>query len=158
MIMMFLLFSHSVMSDSLRPHRLQHTRLSCPSPSPGACSNLCPLSQWSHPTISSSIIPFSSLQSFPASESFLRQLFRSGGQSIGAWNSASVLSINIQNWFTLGLTGLVSSHICFFLWSRFNLNTHYSWSSLFSQTVCLWLAYVFFKWKIKLKLINIQTI
>ena len=105
-----LLFSHSVMSDSLQPHRLQHARLPCPSPSPGACSNSCPLSQWYHPTISSSVIPFSScLQSFPASGSFLMsQLFESGGQSMGASASTSVLPMKIQDWFPLGLTGLIS--------------------------------------------------
>ena len=102
------MFSHSVVSDSLRPHGLQHTRLPCPSPTPGACSNSCPLSQWCHPAISSSVIPFSScLQSFPASGSFpMSQVFTSGGQSIGA--SASVLPMNIQDWFPLRLTGLIS--------------------------------------------------
>ena len=100
-----LLFSHSVMPDSLWPHGLQHARLPCPSPSPGAWSNSCPLSQWYHPTISSSVIHFSScLQSFPASRSFLMsQLFISGGQSIEASASASVLPMNIQDWFPLDL-------------------------------------------------------
>ena len=103
-----LLFSHSVMSDSLQPNELQHTRPPCPSPYSGACSNSCPLSLWCHPTISSSVIPFSSrLQSFPILGSFLMiQLFTSGTQSIGA--SASVLPMNIQGWFPLGLTGLIS--------------------------------------------------
>ena len=101
-------FSHSVMSDSLWPHRLQHARLPCLSPTPGASSNSCPSSRWCHPTISSSIIPLSSyLQSFPASGSFpISWFFTSGGQSIGA--SASVLPINIQDWFPLRLTGLIS--------------------------------------------------
>ena len=101
-------FSHSVMSDSLQPHGLQHTRLPCPSLSPRVCSNSCPVSQWCHPTISSSAIPFSSyLQSFPASGSFaLSQLFTSGSHSFGA--SASVLPMNIQGWFPSGLTGLIS--------------------------------------------------
>ena len=95
-----LLFSCSVMSDSLQPYGLRHTRLSCPSTSPGMCSNSCPWNQWCHPAISSSVDPFSSLQSFPASGSFLRsQLFTSGGQSIRASASASVLSVNIQDWF-----------------------------------------------------------
>ena len=78
-------FSHSVMSDSLRPHGLQHARLPCPSPTPGAYSSSCPLSQWCHPTISSSVIPFSSrLQSFPASGSFpMSQFFVSAGQYVG---------------------------------------------------------------------------
>ena len=101
--------SHSVVSDSLYPHGLQHARLPCPSPTPRAYSNLCP-SSWCHPTISSSVIPFSScLQSFSASESFLMsQLFASGGQSNGASASASVLPVNTQDWFPLGLTGLIS--------------------------------------------------
>ena len=103
-------FSCSVMSDSLWPHGLQHTRLPCTSPTPGACSNSCPLSRWCHPTISSSVIPFSScLQSFPASGSFpMSRLFASGGQSIGVSASASVLPMNIQDWFPLGLTGWIS--------------------------------------------------
>ena len=105
-----LLFSHSVISNSLQPHGLQHTRLPCPSPFPGACSTSCPLSRRYHPTISSSIVPFSScLLSFPASRSFpVSPLFTSGGQSIGASASASVLQVNIQGWFPLGLTGLIS--------------------------------------------------
>ena len=99
------------MSDSLRPHGLQHTTLPCPSPSPGACSNSCLLSRWCYPTISSSVVPFSShLQSFPASGSFLMsQSFKSGGQSIqaSASASASILPVNIQDWFPLGWTGLI---------------------------------------------------
>ena len=103
-------FSGSVVSDSLRPHGLQHARPSCPSPTPRAYSNSCPLSQWCHPTISSSVIPFfSHLQSFPASGSFpMSQFLASGGQSIGVSASASVLPMNIQDWFLLGLTGLIS--------------------------------------------------
>ena len=98
--------SRSVMSNSLRPHGLQHARLPCPSPTPGAWSNSCPLSRWCHPTNSSSVIPFfSHLQSFPASGSFpMSQFFESGGQSIGVSASASVLPMNIQDWFPLGLT------------------------------------------------------
>ena len=98
------------MSDSLRPHGLQHARFPCPSPIPGACSNSCSSSWWFHPTISSSVVPFSScLQSFPASGSFpVSQFFASGGQSIGASASASVLPMNIQGWFPLGLTSLIS--------------------------------------------------
>ena len=101
-------FSCSVVSDSLRRHGLQHVRFPCQSPTPGACSNLCPLSWWCHPTISSSVIFFSScLQSLPASGSFpMNQFFASGGQSIGA--SSSVLPMNIQDWFPLRLTGLIS--------------------------------------------------
>ena len=100
----------SVMSDFLQPQRLQLTRLPCPSLSPRVCSNSCPLSGWCHPTISSSVVPFSSrLQSFPASGSFpMSQLFASGGQSTGASASASVLQVNIQDSFPLGLTGLIS--------------------------------------------------
>ena len=97
------------MSDSLRPHELQHTRPPCPSPTPGACWNSCPSSRWCHPTISSSV-PFSScLQSFPAPGSFqMSQFFASGGQNIGVSASKSVLPMNIQDWFPLGLTGLIS--------------------------------------------------
>ena len=103
-------FSHSVMSDSLRPHESQHTRPPCPSPTPGVYSNSCPSSRWCYTTISSSVIPFSScLQSFPASGSFpMSHLFAWGGQSIGASASASVLPMNIQDWFPLRLTGLIS--------------------------------------------------
>ena len=106
----YLLFSHSVMSDSLRPHGLQYAKLSCPSPSSRVCSNSWPLSRWCHPTILSSVFPFSScLQSFPALESFpVSWLFASGGQSIGASASASDLPRNIQGLFPLGLTDLVS--------------------------------------------------
>ena len=94
------------MSYSLRPHGLQYARLFCPSPSPIVCSNSCPLCQWCHPTFSSSVI-LSCLQSFPESRSFpVSQLFASGGQNIGA--SASVLPMNIQGWFPLGLTGWIS--------------------------------------------------
>ena len=106
----WLLLSSLVMSSSLQPHGLQHARLPCPSSSPWACFNSCPLSQWCHPTISSSVIPFSScLQSFPASGAFpVSRLFTSGGQSIGASPSAPILPMNIQNWLPLGLTGLIS--------------------------------------------------
>ena len=102
-----LLFSCSVMSNSLQLHGLQHARLPCPSPSPGACS--CPLSQWCHPTILSSVIPFSScLQSFPTSGSFLMSwLFTSDDQSIRVSASAWVFPMNIQVWFPLGFTGLI---------------------------------------------------
>ena len=105
-----LLFNHSAVSNSLWPHGLQHVRLPYPSPSPGACSNSCPLNQWCHPTILYSVISFSFCLLFiPASASFLmRRLFASGGQSIGASASASVLPISIQDWFALGLTDLIS--------------------------------------------------
>ena len=101
-------FSHSVVSNSLRPHGLQRARYPSPSPTPRVYSNSCPLSH--HPTISSSIVPFSShLQSFPASGSFqMSQFFTSGGQSSGVSASASVLPVNIQDWFPLGWTGWIS--------------------------------------------------
>ena len=94
-------FSHSVMSNSLQPYGLQHVRLPCPSPTPGVYSNSCPSSWWCHPTIISSVIPFSScLQSFPASGSFpMSQFFASGGHSTVASTLASVLPVNIQDWF-----------------------------------------------------------
>ena len=103
-------FSHSVMSSSLRPHGLKNARLPCPSPDLRACTNSCPSNRWCHPTISSSVIPVSScLQSFPASGSLPRsQFLASGGQSIGVSASASVLPMNIEDWFPLGLTGLIS--------------------------------------------------
>ena len=101
-------FSWAVMYNSLQPHGLQDARIPCPSPTPGACSNSCPLSRWCHPTISSSVVPFSSCPpSLPASGSFpMSQFLTSGGQSIGA--SASVLPMNVQGWFPLGLTGWIS--------------------------------------------------
>ena len=102
-------FSRSVMSDSLWPRGLQHARPPYPSPTPGVCSNSCPLSRWCHPTISSFVVPFSCLQSFPASGFWpMSQFFTSGGQSIGAYASSSVLPMNIQDWFPLGLTDLIS--------------------------------------------------
>ena len=103
---MLLLFSCQVMSNSLQPHWLQHARLPCPSPSPEVCPSSCPLNQWCHPTISSSVTLFSfCLQSFPASMPFpMSQFFPSGSQSIGA--SASVLPVSIHHWFPLGLTDL----------------------------------------------------
>ena len=103
-------FSHSVVSNSLWPHRLQHARPPCLSPTPRVYSNSCPSSWWCHPTISSSVVPFSSrLQSFPASGSFqMSQFFTSGGQSNGVSASASVLPMNIQDWFPLGWTNWIS--------------------------------------------------
>ena len=99
--------SHSVMSDSLWPYGLQHTRSLCPLPTPRVYSNSCPLSRWGHPTISSSFVPFSfHLLSFPAPGSFpMSQFFASSGRSIGVSASASVLPMNIQDWFPLGWTG-----------------------------------------------------
>ena len=101
---------YSVMSDSSWPHGLQGTRPPCPSPTPGVYSNSCPLSRWFHPTISSSVIPFSScLQSFPASGCFaMSQLFTSGGQSIGDSSSTSVFPVNTQDWYPLGWTSWIS--------------------------------------------------
>ena len=102
-------FSHSVLSNSLWPHGLQHARLPHPSSVPRACSNSCPSSRWCHSTISSSLVPFSHLQSFPASGSFqMSQFFASGGQSIGVSASTSVLPMNIQDWYHLGWTGWIS--------------------------------------------------
>ena len=116
------------MSGSLQPHRLQHARSPCPSPIPEACSNSCPSSRWCHPTVSSSAVPFSScFQSFPASGSFpmsqLVKIFVSGGQNIGASVSASVFPMNVQDWFPLGLTCLIS------------LQLSKGLSSLFSNTI-----------------------
>ena len=129
-------FSHSVMSHSLQPHELQHTRLLCPSPAPRACSNSCLSSRWCHPTISSFVIPFSScLQSFPASGSFpMSQFLTSGGQSIGA--SASVLPMYIQSWFPLGLTGLISLQSKGL--SRVFSNTTVQKHQFFSTHLSLW--------------------
>ena len=100
-------FSRSVVSDSLRPHELQHTRPPCPSPTPRVYTNSCPSSRWCHPAISSSVVPFCScLQSLPASESFpMSQLFARGGQSIGVSALASFLPVNTQDWSPLGWTG-----------------------------------------------------
>ena len=95
--------------STLWPYGLQHGRFPCPSPTPRACSNTCPLSQWCHPTISSTVVPFSCLQSFPASGAFpMSHFFPSGDQRIAVLASASVLPMNIQNWFLLGLTGWIS--------------------------------------------------
>ena len=103
-------FSHSVVSNPLWPHELQHARPPCPSPTPGVNPNSCPLSRWCHPTISSSVVPFSSCpQSFPGSGSFqMSKPFTSGGQSIGVSASASVLPMNTQDWSPLGWTGWIS--------------------------------------------------
>ena len=103
-------FSHSVVSDSLQPHELPHTRPPCLSPTPWVYSNPCPLSRWCHPTISSFVIPFSSCpQSFPASQSFqMSQLFASSGQTIGVSASTSIPPMNTQDWFPLGWTGWIS--------------------------------------------------
>ena len=109
-MLLFFFFTHSVVSDSLQSQGLQHAKLPCRSSSPEACSNSCLLRQWSHPTISSSAVPFSSrLQSFQHQGFLLmNQLFSSGSQSVGASASASVLPMNIQGWFLLGFTGMIS--------------------------------------------------
>ena len=103
-------FSHSVVSDSLRPHEPQHARPCCSSPTPRVHPNICPSNWWCHPTISSSVVPFSSCpQSFPATGSFqMSQLFVSGGQSIGVSASTSVLPVNTQDWSPLEWTGWIS--------------------------------------------------
>ena len=129
LLMLLLLFGHQVVSDSSRPHGLQHTRLPCPTLSARVCLSSCPLSQWCYPTISSSVALFSfCLQFFPASGSFpMSQLFASGGQSMGASASVSVLPVSIQGWFPWRLTGLVS------LLSKVAFVKHYAtlWDKLY---------------------------
>ena len=146
---MLLLFNRSVMSNSSWPHGLQHARLSCPSPSPGACSNSCPLSQRCHPTNLSSVIPFSScLHSFPASGCFLMgQVFISGGQSVGASASASVLPMNNQDWFPLGLTGLISLQ-CKGLSGVFS-NTTIQWHQFFGTQPSLGSNFHIHTWQLE---------
>ena len=126
------------MSNPLRPHGLQHTRLPCPSPTPRVHSNSCSLSQWYHPIISSPVIPFSScFQSFPASGSFpMSQLFASGGQSIGVSALSSVLPVNIQDWFPLRLTDLISLQSKGL--SRVFSNTTIQKHEFFSTHLSLW--------------------
>ena len=126
-------FSCSVVSDSLQPHGVQHTRPPCPSSPPRVYSNSCPLSWWCHPTISSSFVPFSShLQSFPASGSFpMSRLFTSDDQNTGASASALVLPMNIQGWFPLRVTGLITDLI-------FSLLQHHS-----SKASILWQSALF---------------
>ena len=142
-------FSRSILSDSLRPHRQQHARLPCPLPTPRACSNSGPLSQWRHPTISSSVVPFSSyLQSFPTSGSFpMSQLFASGGQSIGASISASVLPMNIQDWFPLGLTSLIALQSKGL--SKVFSNTTVQKHQFFGVQLSLWSNYHIHIWLLK---------
>ena len=131
-------FSSSVMSNSLRPHGLQYTKPLCPSPTPGVYSNSCPLSWWCHPTILSSVVPFSScLQSFPASGSFLMsQFFESGGQSIGISASASFLPMNIQDWFPFRMDWLDLLAVQGTLKSL--LQHHSSKASIFGAQPSLW--------------------
>ena len=131
-------FSRSVVSDSLRRHGLQHSRPPCPSPTPGIYPNSCPLSRWCHPTIASSVVPCSSRpQSFPASGSFpVSQFFTPGDQSIGASASASVPPMNIQDWFPLGWTSLISLQSKGL--SRIFLNTTVQKHHFFSIQPSLW--------------------
>ena len=134
---LILLFSRSVISNSLWPHELQHAWLPCPSPSPGTCSNSWPLSPWCHPTISSSVIPFSCPQSLPASGSFpMSQFFPSGGQSIGVSAFAWILPVNIQDWFPLGWTGWISSQSKGL--SRVFCNTTVQKHQFFGAQLSLW--------------------
>ena len=142
-------FSHSAVSDTLQPLGLQHTRLLCPSPTFGACSNSCALSQWCHPNISSSVIPFSScLQSFPASGSFtMNQFFASGSQSIGVSASASVLPMNIRDWFPLGWTGWISlqSKELSRVFSNITVQKHQFFSTQFLYDPALTSIHVYWK-------------
>ena len=142
-------FSHLVVSDSLRPYRLQHTRPPGPSTTPRVYSNSCPLSWWCHPTISSSVLRFSScLQSFPASGSFdMSQFFTSGGQSIGISASASILPMNIQNWFPLGWTDLISLQPKGL--SRVFSNTTVQKHQFFSVQLSLWSNSHIHTWQLK---------
>ena len=129
-------FGCSVMSDSLWPHGLQHARPPCPSPTPRVYSNLCPLSRWCHPTISSSVVPFSCLQSFPTSGSFqMSQLFASGGQSTRVSASTSVFAMNTQDWSPLGWTGWISLQSKGF--SRVSSNTTVQKHQFFSAQLSL---------------------
>ena len=129
---------NSVVSESLRPHELQHARPPCPSPTPGVHPNSCPSSWWCHPDISSSVVPFSSWpQSLPASESFpMSQLFARGGQSIGVSASASVLPMNSQDWSPLGWSGWISLQSKGF--SRVFSNTTVQKHQFFSTQLSLW--------------------
>ena len=142
-------FSHSVMFNSLRPHVLQHARLPGLSPTPGDCSNSCALSQWCHPTISSSVVPFSScLHSFPASGTFpVSQFFASSGQSIGASASALAFPMNIQDWFSLGLTGLISLQPKEL--SRVSSNTRVQRHQFFGTQYSLWPNSYIHTWQLK---------
>ena len=138
---------------TLRPHRLQRARLPCPPPTPRACSDSCLLSQWCHPTISSSVIPFSScLQSFPTSGSFpMSQFFASGGQSTGISASASILSMNIQDWFPLGLilglTDLISLKSKGL--SRVFSNTTVQMHQFFCAQLSLWFSSHMHTWSLE---------
>ena len=132
------------MSNSLWPHGLQHARFPCPSPTPGTCSNSCPLSWWCHPTVSSSVVPYSShLQSFPASGSFqMSQFFTSDGQSIGVSASTSVLPMNTQDWSPLGWTGWIFSQS---KWLSRIFSNHSSKASILQYSNLFSLSF-FFLW------------
>ena len=133
------------MFDSLRPHGLQNARLPCPSPSPRVCSNSCPLSWWCHPTILSSVIPFSCFQSFPVSGSFpVSWLLALGGQSIGASALSSVLPMNIRGWFPSVLTGLIT--LMSKGLSRVFSNTTVQKHQFFSTQPSLWFNSHFYTW------------
>ena len=138
-------FSNSVVSNSLRPHELQHTRPPCPSPTAGVYPNPCLLNWWCHPAISSSVVPFSCPQSFPASGSFqMSQLFASGGHSIGVSALPSVLPMNIQDWSPLKLTGwisLLSKGL-----SRIFSNTTVQKHQFFSTQLSLWSNFHIHTW------------
>ena len=142
-------FSHSVVSNSLRPHGLQYSRPPCPSPTPGVYSNSCPLSRWHHPTISSSLIPFSShLQSYPASGSFpMSQLFISGGQSIEISASTSVLPMNSQDWSPLEWTGWISLQSKGL--SRVFSSTTVQKRRFFGAQLSLWFNTPIFTWRLE---------
>ena len=148
MLALLLLFGCSVMSDSLWPRGLQPAGLPCRSPPPEACSNSCLLSRWCHLTILSSVILFFCLQFFPTSGSFLRsQLFASSGQSIGASASASVLPMNIQDWFPLGLTGLIS--LQYKGLSRVFSNSTVQKHQFLSAQLSLWSNYHMHMWQLE---------
>ena len=142
-------FSHTVVSNSLQPHGLQHARLPCPSPTPGTCSNSCPSSSWCYPTISSSVVSFSScLQYFAASGAFpMSQCFISDGQSIGSSASTSVLPRNIQDWFLLGWAGLISLQSKRL--SRVFSNTTVKKHQFFSAQLSLWSSSHIHTWLIE---------
>ena len=155
-----MLFS-SVISNSLWPHGLQHARLPCPPPTPEACSNSCPTGQWCHTTISSSVVPFSCPQSFQASGSFpMSQFFESGGQGTGVSASASVLQMNIQDWFPLGWTGWISLQSKGFsrVFSNTTVQKHQFFSAQFSlqskSHIHTWLLEKHYLWLDRLLLVK----
>jgi len=151
-------FSCSIVTDSLQPHGLQHTRLTCSSPTPRTCSDSCPLSQWCHPNISSSVIPFSScLQSFPASGSYqMNQFFTSGVRSIGS--SGSFLPMSIQDWFPLELTGLISFQTKGLLQHLTYSFPNWEWvrCSMSSSNYCILSAYRFLRIQVRWSAIPIS--